>query len=463
MEVAEIEPPEDASIPRKPHVRQGHVFRQGSPEALMPVDLRSLVPEDDPSLWLKEGLLAIDLSPIRRLYEDCGGIPYDPRPMLGILLLGCLEGVTGSGTLEKRCLRDVAYIYVSDGLKPDDKTIRRFRRRIGPALPEIFQAVVKACGKADLLKLRRVAADGTRIASACSQVGRWLKDAEKKDIQEMGLDPPECSDPDARNLGKSGTYVLGYNGQAVVDCDSGVVVAVSLDNVSSDGHHLPPLARQVVANVGAVPEELVADAGYDTHEGATTCEELGMKAIIASKEPLMKFWTVTHEDKIVCPLGNEAMRSGEPHLNKETGKMYQELRVQGCSTCPLYDGCCESKGARTLKYPEGADPVHRINSTYRARSPEGKAAMRERLATIEPVFADIKWNKGLKRFKLRGLAGARIEWTLIHMARNLAKLGKALKAAQNGLLGRISKTFLQLAATVTRNLRRSAGWRLRTA
>ena len=429
----------------------------------MPLELRSLVPEDDPSLWLKEGLCKIDLSPIRELYEDCGGIAYDPKPMLGILLLGYFEGQTGSGTLEKRCRRDVAYIYVSDGLKPDDKTIRRFRNRIGPALPEIFETVVQACGKVGLLGLRRVAADGTRIASACSQINRWLTEAEKKDVQEMGLEPPKCSDPDARNLGKSGTFVRGYNGQAAVDCDSGVVVAVSLDNVSSDGHHLAPLIRQVVANAGATPEELVADAGYDTHEGATTCEELGVKAIIASKEPLMKFWTVTDDDKIVCPLGNEAVPSGKPNLNKETGKMYQELRVKGCSKCPLYDGCCDSKGARTLSYPEGADPVHRINSTYRARSPEGKAAMRERLATIEPVFADIKWNKGLNRFKLRGLTGARIEWTLIHMARNLAKLGKALKAAQTGLFGRISKVFLQLAATVTGHPRRGAIWRLRLA
>ena len=240
-------------------------------------------------------------------------------------------------------------------------------------------------------------------------------------------------------------------------------MAVALDNVSSDGHHLPPLARQVVANGGAVPEELVADAGYDTHEGATTCEELGMKAVIASKEPLMKFWTVTDDDKIVCPLGNEAVRSGKPQLNKETGKMYQELRVKGCSKCPLYEACCNGKGARTLSYPVGTDPVHRINTTYRARSPEGKAAMRERLASIEPVFADIKWNRGLKRFKLRGLAGARIEWTLIHMARNLAKLGKALKAAQTGLLGRISKIFLQFTATVTGGHRRGAEWRLRIA
>jgi transposase len=370
--VSEVVPFEAASIPRKAHVRQGHVFRYGSPDSLLPQDLRSLIPEDDPSLWIKEGLSKVDLSAIRNLFEDCGGIPYGPDPMLGILLLAYMEGETGSRTIGKRCRRDVAYIYVSGGLKPDDRTIRRFRRRIGPALDEIFKAVVQACGRAGLLSLRRVAADGTRIASACSMLQRWLTEAEKKDVLEMGLEPPECSDPDARNLGKSGTYVRGYNGQAVVDCDSGVVVAVSLDNVSSDGHHLPPLAGQVVANAGAVPEELVADAGYDTHEGATACQELGVKPIIASKDASMKFWTVTDEDKIVCPMGNEALPSGKPHLNKETGKMYQILRVKGCSKCPFYKECCGAQSGRTLSYPEGTDPVHRINTAYRARSPEAR-------------------------------------------------------------------------------------------
>lgn len=52
--------------------------------------------------------------------------------------------------------------------------------------------------------------------------------------------------------------------------------------------------------------------------------------------------------------------------------------------------------------------------------------MRERMATVETAFADVKWNKGFRRFKLKGLEGARVEWTLIHIERNLARLGKAL-------------------------------------
>jgi transposase len=426
--------------------------------------MRSLVPEGDSSLWIKEGLSVVDLSGLRTLFADCGGIPYDPKPMLGILLLAYVEGETGSRTIERKCLRDVAYIYVGDGLKPDDRTIRRFRRRLAPVLKEAFQTIVTACGKAGLVPMRRVAVDGTRMASACSQLDRWLSDAEKKDIEDLGLEPPPgCSDPEARNLGKSGTYVRGYNGQAAVDCDSGITVAVALDNVSSDGHHLAPLVKQVVANCGGAPQELVADAGYDTHEGASACEELGVKAIIASKEPLMKFWTATEDDKIVCPMGNEAVRSGKPHLNKENGKMYQELRVKGCRKCPLYEGCCESKSARTLSYPVGSDPVHRINTTYRARSPEGKAAMKERLSCIEPVFGDIKWNKGLKRFKLRGLEGARIEWMLIHMARNLVKLGRAIFAVGREIFGRLLELLMQIIATTVLVLSRHRFRRLRAA
>jgi len=413
---------------RRAHVRQARVFRKIEEEVLLPTDLRRLLPEGDASLWIREGLSHIDLSVLRDMYGDYGGVAYDPRAMLGILLYAYFEGETGSRTIEKRCVRDVGYMHVGYGYKPDDRTIRRFRRRIGPALEEVFRLVVRACKEEGLLPFRRVAVDGTKIASVASQMNRWLSKAEKEDVVAMGFELEECSDPEARNVGKPGHFVLGYNCQAAVDCDSGILVAAQVSSVGADANFLVPMVKATVQNADKKPDEVVADAGYDSSEGASACAKLGVEAYIAPQSSVETFWAVTQEGEVVCPMGNRLEEAGT-YIAR--GKLRQVLRVAGCSKCPFYKECCGASKARYLSFLQGADPIERLNTAYRARSPEGKAAMRERMATIEPVFADIKWNKGLNRFKLKGLEGARIEWFLKLLAKNLTKLGRAL----TGLLG----------------------------
>jgi len=394
-------------------------------------DVGALLPEGDSAVWIREGLSRLDLGEAEKLYGECGGVPYDPRGMLGILLYAYMEGEPGSRTIAKRCLKDVGYMHVGYGQKPDDRTIRRFRRLVGSVLPGVFAQVVQECGRAGLLSSKRTAVDGSKIASAASQMGCWLVKGMKEDVEQMGLDVPEGSDPDARSVGSSGRFVLGYNCQAAVDCGSGVTVALEVTNVNSDGHMLAPMVEAAVANAGQAPDQVVADAGYDTNEGASACASLGIEAVIAPQSPVGTFWTVTQEDGIVCPMGNPAVPAG---VQRSHGKPVQVLRVAGCPACPFFKECCGASRSRSLAVPVGCDPVERLNAAYRARSPAGKEALRDRMAAIEPVFGDIKWNKGMSRFLLRGLDGARIEWTLQHMARNLTKLGKSRRRSFRSIL-----------------------------
>jgi len=52
-----------------------------------------------------------------------------------------------------------------------------------------------------------------------------------------------------------------------------------------------------------------------------------------------------------------------------------------------------------------------------------------RKAIIEPVFGQIKFNRGLARFRRRGLSAARSEWKLICMTHNLLKYWRTKAAA----------------------------------
>lgn len=63
------------------------------------------------------------------------------------------------------------------------------------------------------------------------------------------------------------------------------------------------------------------------------------------------------------------------------------------------------------------DFMRRVIATER-----GGALYAQRQWMVEPVFGQIKANRGIGRFKRRGLAAARSEWRLIAATHNLLKL-----------------------------------------
>jgi hypothetical protein len=54
--------------------------------------------------------------------------------------------------------------------------------------------------------------------------------------------------------------------------------------------------------------------------------------------------------------------------------------------------------------------------------PHGHALYKHRKATVEPVFAQIKFNRKTNRFQRRGRAAALAEWRLVAATHNLMKL-----------------------------------------
>ena len=55
-------------------------------------------------------------------------------------------------------------------------------------------------------------------------------------------------------------------------------------------------------------------------------------------------------------------------------------------------------------------------------SEEGRRRYGQRFATVEPVFANIRYNKGLNRFTLRGRQKVDTQWKLFCLVHNIEKL-----------------------------------------
>jgi len=96
--------------------------------------------------------------------------------------------------------------------------------------------------------------------------GRKPKDPEKVDLPAKTT--VNLTDPESQTLRTRRGWAQGYNAQAMVDCESQVIVAQQITQDHNDLHQLVPMLERCEEQAGARPEELIADAGYWSKENA---------------------------------------------------------------------------------------------------------------------------------------------------------------------------------------------------
>ena len=70
------------------------------------------------------------------------------------------------------------------------------------------------------------------------------------------------TDPDSRVMKTRQGFVQGYNGQAMVDVDSQIIVAGDLVQDENDKHQQIPMMKKTKENMGRNPKKATMDAGY---------------------------------------------------------------------------------------------------------------------------------------------------------------------------------------------------------
>ena len=173
-------------------------------------------------------------------------------------------------------------------------------------------------------------------------------------------------------------FVQAYNCQAVVDIGSQVIVAARATNQSSDKRQAVGMMEETIANAGAVPSELSADAGYYSAEAIANIHALGVEPFIAPEK--------TRHGRVAPP----APRGRIPRHLSARDRMRRKLRTK-----------------------------------------RGRERYALRMATVEPVFGQVKQGRGFRQFLLRGLDKVNGEWLLICMGHNLLKLFRSGAARQS--------------------------------
>jgi hypothetical protein len=179
------------------------------------------------------------------------------------------------------------------------------------------------------------------------------------------------TDPDSRILRTRTGFIQGYNAQVAVD-ESHVVLSCTVAQDNGDNRLLEPMVTRTeqtleAAEVAEMPGIYLADGGY---------------------------WS---------------------------GGAVEELQAEGRRLLVKPSGRPRTRGL------PASGPVAKMERRL-ARAPN-KRRYRRRQALVAPVIAHLKHLRRLDRLLLRGLDGAKLEWTLGCSAHNLTRLARAQLAA----------------------------------
>ena len=168
-------------------------------------------------------------------------------------------------------------------------------------------------------------------------------------------------------------FLQAYNCQAVVDHAHQVIVAARATNQSSDKQQAAAMMRETIDNIGAVPREVSADAGYYSAKAVDDLQALGVDPYVAPEQ--------TRHGRVVPPAPRGRIPSHLSPRDRPRDRMRRKLRTK-----------------------------------------RGRQRYALRMETVEPVFGQIKAGRGFRQFLLRGLEKVNGEWSLICTGHNLLKL-----------------------------------------
>jgi transposase len=454
---------------------------------LFPPSPEEWVGPDHPARFLRDFVDALDLDELGFKTPACktGRPPYSADLLLKVWLYGYMNRIFSSRKLEKACREHMSLIWLTGRNPPDHSTLSRFFKTNKEGIKGVFKQSIRVAVKTDLIGLALHAVDGTKMQAMGSRAGvlsrEQLQDAledivdrldqsladvlteiercdreesgeyclpksmqeslkRKQRIQEAlqevestGVKGVNPADPDARFMKSRGRIELCYNGQAIADEKSGMIVSANVIADGTDNGQLVPMIDQAKENVGAVAAENVADAGYfsSSQIGLAEKREYGVLVNEHSSETMSKkaaesdpyhrsrFVYDPDRDCCICP------RSAELHFSRSLIKKANknEVRRYQCReyrSCPDRWQCSKSKSGRFIEISVHQAAVER--HSRKRELPESKERLRARKRIIEPVFGWIKQQLGFRRWLVAGLENVRAQWDLVCAAINLKKL-----------------------------------------
>lgn len=157
-------------------------FRSYNPNqiVLFPQRIDLDIPQSSPVRIVSQVVDKLDLSSFYKLYHGVGRCSYHPRMMLKLIIYAYMNNIYSCRKIEESVRRDIHFIWLAGGEKPDFITINRFRNRVKDEISNIFTQLVLLLAAKGFVSLDVEYVDGTKIESKANKYTFvWRKSVER--------------------------------------------------------------------------------------------------------------------------------------------------------------------------------------------------------------------------------------------------------------------------------------------
>jgi transposase len=150
---------------------------------LLPPSMDEWLPSSHPARFVSDLVEVLDLKALGfRMSPGEEGRPhFAAELLLSVWLFGWMDRIRSTRALERACLRDIAFVWLTGNLHPDHNTLWRFFRDNKQALKRLFKHVVRTATEMGLVGFALHALDGTKLPAASStEMAAHRKQLEEK-------------------------------------------------------------------------------------------------------------------------------------------------------------------------------------------------------------------------------------------------------------------------------------------
>ena len=311
------------------------------------------------------------------------------------------------------------------------------------------------------------------LQAAHDKVARFLNTAEPR--MGQGSRPTQVksniTDNESCKMKTSKGTIQGYNGIATVDSKHQIIVDAQAIGEGQEQHVLIPALERIEQryqrmgiseNIYADGLIVTADTGYSNQTNITYLHEQSIDAFVpdnqfrqrdpafanqkkrhapkkasqTSEQPLYSaedFHLDPKRKRCECPAGHSLTLKRNNQDLHGNQKLFFQGRLSQCRSCTLKTKCMRRPEAADTRLGHGRQVSFIITPRTQHSKPiewmkqrvdsiQGKQIYAERLAVVEPVFGNIRSNKGLDRFSLRGKEKVNGQWHLFSLVHNIEKM-----------------------------------------
>lgn len=303
-----------------------------------------------------------------------------------------------------------------------------------------------------------------RLHREAAQIRRWLQaHPDDRHGPQGSIRKSNRTDHESAKMATDKGVIQGYAGVAAVDGKHQVIVEAQAHGTGSEQALLLPVV-EAFADLRDEESLITADAGYHSESNLKALADQNVAALIADRQmrrrderfadqgkhkaqpdPLYdKTSTGKKKAKLygpqdfdfdpdahtcICPAGKRLYGSGS-HC---TINGYAVIKFKGalrdCVPCTHRERCLRTPDqTKTRQVAFFRGRAQHLPATFTERmqraidSPRGRALYGQRIGIVEPVFANLRHNKKLNRFTLRGRRKVDTQWKLYCMVHNIEKL-----------------------------------------